>query len=77
MELTNDEKRILNGLFNGVKGTTRNTMLIAIYAAKPADDGSPDSKTMITLLNGLIIKLSQADREEMEALFAGIPYLID
>ncbi|KNZ40529.1 hypothetical protein [Acetobacterium bakii] len=77
MQLTNDEKRVLNGIFNEVKGTTRNTMLMAVYAAKPADDGTPDAKAMITLLNGLIIKLSQADRDEMEALFAGIPYSVE
>ncbi|MGL4606516.1 MAG: hypothetical protein ACRCU3_03545 [Eubacteriaceae bacterium] len=76
MQLTTDEKKILNSIFKEVKGTTRNTMLMAIYAAKPTDDGSPDSKSMITLINGLIIKLSQASREEMETLFNGIPYEI-
>jgi len=77
MELKNDEKRILNGLFKDVKGTTRNNMLIAIYAAKPADDGSPDAKAMIALLNGLIFKLSKATPEEMEILFDGIPYSVE
>lgn len=77
MELTTNEKRVLNTLFKDVKGTTRNTMLIALYAAKPADDESPDAQAMITLLNGLIIKLSELEQPEMEVLFAGIPYDVD
>jgi len=77
MQLTNDEKRVLNRIFNEVKGTTRNTMLMAVYAAKPEDDGTPDAKAMITMLNALIIKLSQANRDEMETLFAGIPYSVE
>lgn len=77
MELTINEKRVLNTLFKDVKGTTRNTMLIALYAAKPVDDDSPDSQAMITLLNGLIIKLAELEQPEMEVLFAGIPYDVD
>ena len=77
MELTTNEKRVLNTLFKEVKGTTRNTMLIALYAAKPTDDESPDAQAMITLLNGLIIKLSELESPEMEILFAGIPYDVD
>ncbi|MDO9492275.1 hypothetical protein [Acetobacterium sp.] len=77
MELTTNEKRVLNTLFKEVKGTTRNTMLIALYAAKPTDDESPDAQAMITLLNGLIIKLSELEPPEMEILFAGIPYDVD
>jgi hypothetical protein len=77
MELTTNEKRVLNTLFKDVKGTTRNTMLIALYAAKPTDDESPDAQAMITLLNGLIIKLSELEQPEMEVLFAGIPYDVD
>ncbi|MBC3899007.1 hypothetical protein [Acetobacterium malicum] len=74
MELTTNEKRVLNTLFKDVKGTTRNTMLIALYAAKPTDDESPDAQAMITLLNGLIVKLAELEQPEMEVLFAGIPY---
>ena len=74
MELTTNEKRVLNTLFKDVKGTTRNTMLIALYAAKPADDDSPDAQAMITLINGLIVKLAELEQPEMEVLFAGIPY---
>jgi|LGOV01.1.fsa_nt_gb hypothetical protein len=77
MQLTNDEKRILNRLFKDVKGTTKNTMLLAVYAAKPTNDGTSDATVLITLLNGLITKISQAERPELEALFAGIPYSID
>jgi hypothetical protein len=77
MELTTNEKRVLNTLFKDVKGTTRNTMLIALYAAKPTDDESPDAQAMITLLNGLIVKLSELEQPEMEVLFAGIPYDVD
>ncbi|MBI4857607.1 MAG: hypothetical protein HY818_12780 [Acetobacterium woodii] len=74
MELTINEKRVLNTLFKDVKGTTRNTMLIALYAAKPTDDESPDAQAMITLINGLIVKLAELEQPEMEILFAGIPY---
>lgn len=74
MELTINEKRVLNTLFKDVKGTTRNTMLIALYAAKPTDDESPDAQAMIVLINGLIIKLAELEQPEMEILFAGIPY---
>ncbi|MBU4540841.1 hypothetical protein [uncultured Acetobacterium sp.] len=77
MELTTNEKRVLNTLFKDVTGTTRNTMLIALYAAKPTDDESPDAQAMITLLNGLIIKLAELEQAEMEVLFAGIPYDVD
>lgn len=34
-------------------------MLIALYAAKPTDDESPDAQAMIALLNGLIVKLAE------------------
>lgn len=77
MELTTNEKKVLNTLFKDVKGTTRNTMLIALYAAKPTDDESPDAQAMITLLNGLIVKLAELEQPEMEVLFAGIPYDVD
>jgi len=77
MKLTTNEKRVLNTLFKDVKGTTRNTMLIALYAAKPTDDESPDAQSMITLLNGLIVKLAELEQPEMEVLFAGIPYEVD
>jgi hypothetical protein len=74
MELTMDEKRVLNTIFKDVTGTTRNTMLLTLYAAKPANDESPDSQALIALLNGLIIKLAELEQPEMEILFAGIPY---
>ncbi|WP_303871291.1 hypothetical protein [Acetobacterium wieringae] len=77
MELTNNEKKVLNTLFKDVKGTTRNTMLVALYAAKPIDDESPDAQALITLINGLIIKLAELEQPEMEVLFAGIPYNVD
>jgi hypothetical protein len=77
MELTTNEKKVLNTLFKDVKGTTRNTMLIALYAAKPTDDESPDAKAMISLINGLIAKLAKLEQPEMEVLFAGIPYDVD
>ena len=77
MELTTNEKRVLNTLFKDVKGTTRNTMLIALHAAKPTDDESPDAQAMIALLNGLIVKLAELEQPEMEVLFAGIPYDVD
>ena len=74
MELTMDEKRVLNTVFKNVTGTTRNTMLLTLYATKPANDESPDSQALIALLNGLIIKLAELEQPEMEILFAGIPY---
>jgi len=77
MELIMDEKRVLNAIFKDVKGTTRNTMLLALYAAKPANDESPDAQAMISLLNRLIVKLAELEQPEMEVLFAGIPYDVD
>lgn len=74
MELSNDEKKILNTLFKGVKGTTRNEMLMILYAAKPQNDGSVDAQAILTMINGLIMKIYAAKRPEVEALFAGIPY---
>ena len=38
MELNQDEKRVLNTLFTGLRGTTRNEMLMTLYAAKPEAD---------------------------------------
>jgi hypothetical protein len=74
MELTTDEKKVLNTLFKDVKGTTRNTMLMTLYAAKPVNDDSNDAVAIINLLNGLIVKLAELEQPEMEVLFAGIPY---
>lgn len=74
MKLSDHEKSILNTLFKNVSGTTRNTMLCTLYAAKPADDGTSDAQDIITTLNGLILKVYNAEPEEMETVFAGIPY---
>ena len=74
MELTLDEKRILNTLFTGVRGTTRNEMLCALYALKPRQDGSMDARNMATMINGLIVKVFNAERPEMEEVFAQIPF---
>ena len=49
-------------------------MLCALYAAKPANDGTVDSQEIITLVNGLILKIYHAEPEEMQVVFAGIPY---
>ncbi len=76
MKLTDDEKRVLNTLFKDVKGTTRNEMLCILYAAKPADDGTVDAQNLITLLNNLILKVYHAEPEEMQDVFAGIPYQV-
>jgi pyruvate-formate lyase len=77
IELTNDEKNVLNSVFKGVKSTTRNTMLMALFAAKPADDGSVDAQAIINLINALIVKMSELEPPEMEELFAGIPYEVN
>ena len=77
MELNQDEKRVLNTLFTGLRGTTRNEMLMTLYAAKPEADGSVDSQFIHGVINGLIVKIYNADRNEMEKVFAGIPYDID
>ena len=74
MKLNEQEKRVLNSLFSGITGTTRNEMLFALYAAKPANDGTVDSQEIITLVNGLILKIYNAEPEEMQEVFAGIPY---
>ena len=77
MELNQDEKRVLNTLFTGLRGTTRNEMLMTLYAAKPEADGSVDSQFIHGIINGLIVKIYNADRSEMEGVFAGIPYDIE
>ncbi len=74
MDLSTHEKSILNSIFKDVKGTTRNTLLMTLYAAKPVNDGSADAQAIIDLLNGLITKLIDLDQEEMEEVFNGIPY---
>lgn len=74
MNLTTHEKSILNNVFKDVKGTTRNTLLMTLYAAKPINDGSPDAQAIISLLNNLIIKLDGLEQAEMETVFNGIPY---
>lgn len=76
MKLSIDEKKVLNTLFKDIKGTTRNEMLCILYAAKPADDGTVDSQNLITLLNGLILKVYHAEPDEMQEVFAGIPYSV-
>lgn len=77
MELTDDEKRVLNACFKGVRGTTRNQMIYVLYAAKPENDGSEASTFIHQIINGLIVKIYNASREEMEEVFAGIPYDVD
>ena len=74
MNLTSQEKSILNSIFKGVTGTTRNTLLMSLYAAKPVDDGSSDAQAIISILNGLITKLIDLDQVQMEKVFNGIPY---
>lgn len=74
MKLNKQEKSVLNSLFSGIKGTSRNEMLCTLYAAKPANDGTVDSQEIITLLNGLILKVYNAEPDEMQEVFAGIPY---
>ncbi len=74
MNLTSQEKSILNGIFKDVTGTTRNSLLMTLYAAKPVNDGSPDAQAIITILNGLITKLVDLDQARMEEIFNGIPY---
>lgn len=74
MNLTSQEKSILNSIFKDVTGTTRNTLLMSLYAAKPVDDGSSDAQAIISILNGLITKLIDLDQVQMEKVFNGIPY---
>lgn len=76
MKLSSQEKNVLNTLFKDLTGTSRNEMLCTLYAAKPANDGTGDSQELITLLNGLILKVYNAEQPEMEEVFAGIPYKI-
>ena len=59
-ELNKDEKRVLNTLFTGLRGTTRNEMLMTLYAAKPEADGSVDSQFIHEIINGLIVKIYNA-----------------
>lgn len=77
MKLKIDEKKILNTLFKDVSGTTRDRMLMVLYAAKPERDGSADAEAIIKRLNGLIAKVYNAKPEELEEIFAGIPYDVE
>jgi hypothetical protein len=77
MELSNEEKIILNTLFKDVKGTTRNEMLCTLYAAKPIADGTVDSQTIIGLINGLILKIYGAKPEVMQDVFSQIPFEVE
>lgn len=76
MKLSDQEKKILNTVFKDITGTTRDRMLLALYAAKPAPDSGPEAPEIITLLNGLIAKIYHAEPAELEAVFAGIPYTV-
>ncbi|MGL6292217.1 hypothetical protein [Eubacterium aggregans] len=77
MDLSTEEKQILNTLFKDIKGTTRNEMLCMLYAAKPANDGTLDSPAIIGSINGLILKIFHAEQPEMEAVFAQIPFQLE
>lgn len=74
MELSLDEKRVLNTLFKDIKGTTRNEMLCMLYAAKPEKDGSMDCDKIISIINNLILKVFNAEPEVMNDVFAQIPF---
>lgn len=74
MELSLDEKRVMNALFKDIKGTTRNEMLCMLYAAKPAKDGTSDCDKITSILNNLILKVFNAEPEVMNAVFAQIPF---
>ena len=74
MELSIDEKRIMNTLFKDITGTTRNEMLCMLYAAKPAKDGSVDADKLISIINNLILKVFNAEPKEMNEVFAQIPF---
>ena len=43
LNLTKEEKKILNTLFKDVRYTTRNQMIYVLYAAKP-EPTTPDAK---------------------------------
>lgn len=77
MNLSNEEKRVLNVLFKDVSDTTRDTMVMVLYAAKPFNDSSSDAQALIMLLNGLIVKVTNGERKDVEAMFNRIPYTID
>ncbi|MDD4508882.1 MAG: hypothetical protein PHN26_08155 [Eubacteriaceae bacterium] len=77
MELNQNEKKVLNTLFGNLKGTSRNEMLCILYAAKPTNDGSVDSQSILTVINNLILKIYHAKQKEMEEVFAAIPFPIE
>jgi len=74
MNLTKDEKKILNAVFTDVSNLTREKVLISLYAAKPENDGTQDATKLVNLLNTLITKIFKAEPDTLKALFDGIPY---
>jgi hypothetical protein len=75
MELSLDEKKILNTLYKDVDSTTRNEMIIKLNLAKPSEnEQTPDGVAITNLLNELIVKVAQAKPEEMQDLFNEIPF---
>lgn len=74
MNLTKDEKKILNAVFTDVSNLTREKVLISLYAAKPENDGTQDATKIINLLNTLITKIFNAQPEDLENVLSAIPY---
>jgi len=76
MNLTKDEKKILNAVFTDVSNLTRDKVLISLYAAKPENDGTQDATKLINLLNTLITKIFNAAPDLLEQVFSAIPYAL-
>ena len=76
LNLTKEEKKILNTLFKDVRYTTRNQMIYVLYAAKP-EPTTPDAKYIDLVINPLIKKIYHADRKDMEEVFEAIPFDVD
>lgn len=76
LNLSKEEKKILNTLFKDVRYTTRNEMIYILYAAKP-EPTTPDAKYINLVINPLIKKIYYADRKDMEDVFEAIPFNVD
>ena len=76
LNLSKEEKKILNTLFKDVRYTTRNEMIYILYAAKP-EPTTPDAKYINLIINPLIKKIYYADRKDMEDVLEAIPFDVD
>ncbi len=73
MKLTTHEEKILSKIYKDLEAPDRETLLLTLYAAKPANDGSADAQALIKILNDLITKVFPLSDEAVKNLFEPLP----